>query len=58
MTEAFETNCMSIVGENINEVEQLAAEKIGYNYVMTNFYHMWKMRSGSYGLLVRIRNRR
>ena len=29
MTEAFETNWMSTVGANINEVEQLMAEKIG-----------------------------
>lgn len=29
MTEAFKTNWMSTVGANINEVEQLMAEKIG-----------------------------
>lgn len=29
MTEAFETNWMSIVGTNINEVERQLAEKIG-----------------------------
>ena len=27
--EAYETNWMSTVGKNINEVERLAAEKIG-----------------------------
>lgn len=30
MTGAFETNWMSTVGTNINEVERLAAEKVGY----------------------------
>ncbi len=34
MTEAFETNWMSTVGENINEVERLAAEKIGCKYAV------------------------
>ena len=29
MTEAFETNWMSTVGENINEVERMTAEKVG-----------------------------
>lgn len=29
MTEAYETNWMSTVGENINEVERIAAEKAG-----------------------------
>lgn len=34
MTEAFETNWMSTVGANINEVESMAAEKIGYKYAV------------------------
>lgn len=34
MTEAFETNWMSTVGQNINEVEQIAAEKIGRKYAV------------------------
>ena len=34
MTEAFETNWMSTVGENINEVEHLTAEKIGCKYAV------------------------
>ncbi len=34
MTEAFETNWMSTVGENINEVERQAAEKIGCKYAV------------------------
>lgn len=29
MTEAYETNRMSTVGANINEVERVAAEKAG-----------------------------
>lgn len=29
MTEAFETNWMSIVGTNMNEVECMVAEKVG-----------------------------
>ena len=29
VTEAYETNWMSTVGQNINEVERLAAEKVG-----------------------------
>ncbi len=32
ITEAYETNWMSTVGENINKVEQMAAEKLGCNY--------------------------
>ena len=32
MTEAFETNWMSTVGANINEVERMAAEKVGCKY--------------------------
>ena len=32
MTEAYETNWMSTVGENINEVEKIACEKIGCKY--------------------------
>lgn len=34
MTEAFETNWMSTVGQNINEVERIAAEKIGRKYAV------------------------
>lgn len=34
MTEAFETNWMSTVGENINEVERQAAEKIDCKYAV------------------------
>lgn len=34
MTEAFETNWMSTVGENINEVERLAAEISGKKYAV------------------------
>ena len=34
MTEAFETNWMSTVGANINEVERMAAEKVGCKYVV------------------------
>ncbi len=34
VTEAYETNWMSTVGENINEVERLAAEKIGCKYAV------------------------
>ena len=34
MTEAFKTNWMSTVGQNINEVERLACEKIGCKYAV------------------------
>lgn len=34
MTEAFETNWMSTVGENINEIERLMAKKIGCKYTV------------------------
>ena len=34
MTEAFETNWMSTVGKNIDEVERLAAETIGVRYAV------------------------
>ena len=34
VTEAYETNWMSTVGENINEVERLAAEKVGCKYTV------------------------
>ena len=34
MTEAFKTNWMSTVGENINEVERMTAEKIGCKYAV------------------------
>ncbi|MBR0365545.1 MAG: aminotransferase DegT, partial [Clostridia bacterium] len=32
--EAYETNWMSTVGANINEVERLACEKIGCKYAV------------------------
>lgn len=34
VTEAYETNWMSTVGENINEVERLACKKIGCKYAV------------------------
>ena len=34
MTEAFETNWMSTVGENINTIEKLATEKLGCKYAV------------------------
>ena len=34
MTEAFETNWMSTVGKNIDEVERIAAEKVGVKYAI------------------------
>lgn len=34
MTEAFETNWMSTVGANINEVERMTAEKVGCKYAV------------------------
>lgn len=34
MKEAFETNWMSTVGENINEAERLICEKVGCNYTV------------------------
>lgn len=34
MTEAYETNWMSTVGENINEVERIAAEKAEVAYAV------------------------
>lgn len=34
MTEAYETNWMSTVGVNINEVERIAAEKAGVKYAV------------------------
>lgn len=34
MTEAFETNWMSTVGANINEVERMATEKVGCKYAV------------------------
>ncbi len=34
ITEAYETNWMSTVGENINKVEGLAAEKVGCKYAV------------------------
>lgn len=34
VTEAYETNWMSTVGENINEVERIAAEKAEVKYAV------------------------
>ena len=34
MQEAYDTNWMSTIGENINEVERIAAEKAGMNYAV------------------------
>ena len=34
ITEAFESNWMSTVGENINELERQIAEKVGCNYAV------------------------
>lgn len=34
VTEAYETNWMSTVGKNINEVERLVAEKVGVRYAV------------------------
>lgn len=34
ITEAYETNWMSTVGENINEVERIAAQKAGVKYAV------------------------
>lgn len=34
MTEAYTTNWMSTVGQNINEVEKIAAEKAGVRYAV------------------------
>ena len=34
MMEAYETNWMSTVGKNINEVERIAAEKVGVKYAV------------------------
>ncbi len=34
MTEAYDTNWMSTLGENINQVERIAAEKIGCKYAV------------------------
>lgn len=34
VTEAYETNWMSTVGKNINEVERVAAEKAGVKYAV------------------------
>lgn len=34
MTEAYETNWMSTVGANINEVERITAEKISCKYAV------------------------
>lgn len=34
VTEAYETNWMSTIGENVNEVERIAAEKAGMKYAV------------------------
>lgn len=34
VTEAYETNWMSTVGKNINEVESLAVKKVGCKYAV------------------------
>ena len=34
VTEAYETNWMSTVGANINEVERLACQKVGCKYAV------------------------
>ena len=34
VTEAYETNWMSTVGKNINEVERLVCEKVGCKYAV------------------------
>ncbi len=34
VTEAYETNWMSTIGKNINEVEKIAAEKVGVKYAV------------------------
>ena len=34
VTEAYETNWMSTVGKNINEVERLVAERVGVRYAV------------------------
>ena len=34
ITEAYETNWMSTVGKNINEMEQLICEKVGVRYAV------------------------
>lgn len=34
MTQAYETNWMSTIGENINEVERLTCQKVGCKYAV------------------------
>ena len=34
VTEAYETNWMSTVGKNINEVERMIAERVGVRYAV------------------------
>ena len=51
MAEAYETNWMSTVGANINEVERLAAEKVGCKYAValsagTAALHLCTKRAG------------
>lgn len=44
MTEAFETNWMSTVGANINEVERMAAEKVTnmlWRYLPAQLLSIW-----------------
>lgn len=48
MTEAYETNWMSTVGENINEVERLVAEYMGCRYAVA-------LATGTSGLHMAIR---
>lgn len=58
MQEAYETNWMSTVGENINAVEQLLCEKIGCKYAValasgTAALHMAvKLINESYGCIL------
>lgn len=51
MTEAFQTNWMSTVGGNINEVERIVAEKIGCKYAValssgTAALHLYMKHAG------------
>ena len=36
--EAIQTNWVSTVGENINEVERMVAEKVGCNYAVAPLF--------------------
>lgn len=42
VTEAYETNWMSTVGKNINEVERLIAEKVGVQFVLFTLRGCWE----------------